>query len=322
MAADGTDVRQMTSNSTVDDFPAWSQDSTQVAWTRAGNIWVMGADATSPHQVTNAPAGTVAEKPTWTPDGKIVYVRTPSGGKGALWRVGADGTGDALFEAGSPFGFGTYDPAVGRDGTRYATRGYDNLGGAHVWETPSGGGAAYEVSYGLVDEAADVSPDGQLVTYSRTNLNYSQPYDIYVTASGPGPEGGVAVGASPANDMQSAFAPDSAALAFSSDRDGDLEIWKIGIEGAGLIQLTSNSASETNPAWGSPTVLPPGGTSVPGPPTVTSSTPTGGAISVAFTANGTGGSPITSYLAHVCPHHERHLQDQVGDGQPVAGDGI
>jgi CxxC motif-containing protein (DUF1111 family) len=51
------------------------------------------------------------------------------------------------------------------------------------------------------------------------------------------------------NDERPTYAPDNSSIAFSTDRDGNWEIYKIPSSGGTTTRLTNNPAADTNPAW-------------------------------------------------------------------------
>ena len=53
----------------------------------------------------------------------------------------------------------------------------------------------------------------------------------------------------PAFDERSRWSPDGTQIAFSSDRDGNTEIYVINVDGSGLRNLTNNPAIDIAPAW-------------------------------------------------------------------------
>ncbi len=52
-----------------------------------------------------------------------------------------------------------------------------------------------------------------------------------------------------ASEWGPVWSPDGGGFAFSSDRDGDYEIYKMSADGSGVTQLTDDSASDAAPAW-------------------------------------------------------------------------
>src|SRR5207249_6042177 len=66
MNADGSDVRQLTSDSLIKSQPAWSPDESKIAYMvnlDALHLYVMNADGSDQHAVPNAPDG--AQHPDW-----------------------------------------------------------------------------------------------------------------------------------------------------------------------------------------------------------------------------------------------------------------
>ena len=74
MNADGTDVRQLTSNEDDEMFPAWSPDGNRIAFmsNRGGefNIFVMNADGGAVRQLTDNDDDD--RFPAWSPDGTLI----------------------------------------------------------------------------------------------------------------------------------------------------------------------------------------------------------------------------------------------------------
>ena len=110
MNIDGSGKRQLTVNNASDGGVAtWSPDGTKIAFRsfRDSNpeIYVMNADGTNQHNITNHPAEEVL--PDWSPDAKKIAFVSDRGGDFAIYTMATDGsnvqklTDDSMY-AGNP----------------------------------------------------------------------------------------------------------------------------------------------------------------------------------------------------------------------------
>ncbi|MBU0492211.1 MAG: DPP IV N-terminal domain-containing protein, partial [Chloroflexi bacterium] len=53
----------------------------------------------------------------------------------------------------------------------------------------------------------------------------------------------------PAQDQAPAWSPDGTRMAFTSDRDGNWEIYTMNTDGSQLQRLTNNEAEDIDPTW-------------------------------------------------------------------------
>ena len=78
-AVDGSNQTRLTNNTDIDEFPAWSPDSTKIAFTSNLDIYVMNAvDGSDQTNISNNAA--FDSRPSWSPDGtKIAFTSTRDG---------------------------------------------------------------------------------------------------------------------------------------------------------------------------------------------------------------------------------------------------
>ncbi len=96
------------------------------------------------------------------------------------------------------------------------------------------------------DEPAEgtvpAQPRGTIV-FSSVGVRY---FDIYLRSDAGGES---LVAPHPALDFNAAFAPDGERIAFVSRRDGNMELYVVGVDGDGLRRLTNHFALDDHPAW-------------------------------------------------------------------------
>lgn len=188
--------------------PVWSPRGTEVAFSRANDIWVMNGDGSEAQNLTPAPNdgdGNAGRWPAWSPDGtRIAY-----GDGGEIWTMAADG-GDKQDLSTTPATEGVEsDPTYSPDGTQVAyTRGLD------LWVMNEDGTEQKPLleSTNKAERSADWSPDGSTIVLERSG----EIWTIGRDGSGAAPlvttaEGG---GTGPA------FSPDGSRVVFSSSGFG------------------------------------------------------------------------------------------------------
>ena len=94
MDADGTNLKQLTTDPARDVAPAWSPDGSRIAFMsrRSGQgFWVMSADGSNQRRLT----ADEDSSPSWSPDGRmIVFTTARDSSYQELWAMNADGSNE------------------------------------------------------------------------------------------------------------------------------------------------------------------------------------------------------------------------------------
>jgi len=260
MPVDGGPALRLTDHPARDNQPAWSPDGTRIAFVsdRDGNseIYVMNADGSDPVNLTRNPATDTA--PSWSPDGtRILFTSDRDGGgpsNEAIYVMNADGTGVRRL---------TYDSYIDSSASwvddRIAFHSY-RAGNADIYLMNPDGSGRCQVTHDLTDESSPVwSPlqDEQAGAHLLAFVSnrdgedpWSTDYNIWVmTPACEGPLSMWRLTEDPAIDLHPTWSPDGTRIAFSSNRDGDWEIYVVNADGTGLVKLTDNSAYDSEPSW-------------------------------------------------------------------------
>ncbi len=248
----------------------------------AGEIYVRDFFGNSPIRLTN---NTVADTfPRWSPDGEVIaFMR----GSNDVWTMGPDGS-DQTNLTSSPSAIDR--PLSWSPDSLLILFASDRGGAWDLWTMrPDGSDLTQLTNTPEVEFAADWSPDGSTIVYSRNSVDpglwlmdanggnrrrlipaTSAPIDyptwspdgskvayFQETASGSDIWVVDADGSHPTNltnygsysNWSPAWSPDGSKIAFTSNRDGDTDLWIMNPDGSGAGHLTDNPASEYQMSW-------------------------------------------------------------------------
>ncbi len=243
--------------------PVWSHDGQSLAYTEVlGNtkddaIWIANADGTEPRKILGAKE---PHSLSWSPDdrrltfvqGNVAFVYSSDQfgniAPSTVWTVGRDGNGaapltDSIHHSVSPIW--TSDG----DGILYVS---NIRGGRDLYYQRLRGnradGPPQRLTTGLRIHGIGVGGEGR-IAYSVWNTSvgiWSLPFPRSGTISN---TAGHPITSATERIEVVGLSPDGQWLAFDSDRSGNMDIYKMRIDGSGLQQLTRSPADDFFPSW-------------------------------------------------------------------------
>jgi dipeptidyl aminopeptidase/acylaminoacyl peptidase len=237
MNLDGNVQTRLTNDPANDLLPAWSPDGSKIAFVKGFDIVVMNADGTNPIGLTAAAATNSA--PAWSPDGTKIAFHSSRDGNFEIYVMNADGSNQTRLTSNAAGDFG---PAWSPDGQKIIFR--SNRDGNNEIYVMAANGTAQtrRTTNTLDDQEPCFSADGTKIVFTRhvpnrqiMVMNADGTNTVQLTSTG--------------NNFVPAVSPDGRKITFTSDRDGNHEIYAMNSDGSAQVRLTNNAAVDDEPTW-------------------------------------------------------------------------
>ncbi|HUK13259.1 MAG TPA: protein kinase [Thermoanaerobaculaceae bacterium] len=236
--------------------PDVSPDGRQIAvdasWAGPRRIWLLDGNGRNPRQASTDTSEEVAHvRPRWSPDGaRLVFqnlertrfdIRVVEVGSGRLSWLTND-----LFQ--------DLNPVWSRSG-RFVYFSSNRGGGLNVWRAPvapdgSPAGAPQQVTTGAgQDIELALSPDGRRLALAILRQNadlWRLPVDPSTGLPTGAPEKVIATSR---EESRGSWSPDGGAIAFNSDRAGEMNVWLHSLADGSTRQLTRGPGGDYQPTW-------------------------------------------------------------------------
>jgi Tol biopolymer transport system component len=257
---DGNNLQHLTNNTTRDTAPAWSADGKKIVFSGGGrkaydsyraDIFVMNANGSDKTRITDERKLPGPRKddltPSFSPSGRqIVFVRNGVNSHGDytnrdIYRIRADGTNlTRLVDMPNYEYYYACCPAWSPDGSRIAFHSQLDISDFRTETIKPDGSGRSTLTY-REGFAPDWSPDGSQVVFSGAG-------DIIkIDANGAG-EKQLTTGQ--AYDSYPAFSPGGGKIVYSSDSDGDYDLYIKNADGTGdPQQITNQPGDDYFPDW-------------------------------------------------------------------------
>ena len=243
MNADGTDVRRITNDNTLNLSPSWAPDGRGLVLTsyRRGNPDLFSLAL---------PAGRVTKLSSlrglnlgghWAPDGRRIAVTIEYDGNPDIALLNADGS---LLRRLTDHWAVDVSPSWSPDGQQLAFCS-DRSGAPQIYVMGVDGGAVRRVSTaGSYNTSPSWAPKGDHIAYASRVAGRFQIFTVKTDGSDVRQ-----VTSSAGSNEDPSWSPDGRYLVFSSTRRGPSMLYLADAAGANQVELTEGNGSDSSPSW-------------------------------------------------------------------------
>ena len=248
MGADGSDARRATSNRSINTFPDWSPDGSEIVYTsyREGarpGVYLLSRGGNSPGRILRGLAGGAQQyRAVFAPAGDRLAVVVATEGASEIFLASRNGGGTKRLTNHRGIDIA---PSFSPDGRRLAFVS-DRTGSPQIYVMNADGSSLRRLTYdGSYNTGPAWSPDGRWIAYET---RVGGQFDLWLID----PEGTVnaPVVDHPRSDENASWSPDGRKLAFASNRRGANDIYVVDVTGQNPRRLTSGAGENTSPDWG------------------------------------------------------------------------
>jgi Tol biopolymer transport system component len=247
--ADGLELRNLTNHSAIDTSPIWSPDGKQIAFIsdRDGHeeVYTMNADGSQQIRLTHDP--NTKGEPSWSPDGKLIAF-TYNDFDNYNWDIYVVNVENAVITRLTDDPEADTTPSWSPDGKYiYFISGRDR--GRSLYKMYPNGSQEVRVVWPWVGPMEQETWSPTKPYFATTWAPFEKRKSIYIF----NPDGTeyhqLTDGTLFNKDSSPNWSPAGQHLAFSSNKDGNSEIYVIKIDGTELIRLTNDNDIDQSPIW-------------------------------------------------------------------------
>ena len=242
---DKDEENRLTFKNNDDRSPSWSPDSTYIAFhsNRDGNyeIYRMDADGANPSRLTTNSFDD--RSPSWSPDSKSITFHSNRDGNYEIYRMDADGSNQHRLTTNNAE---DEHPTWSPDSKFIAFSSERSDGNYEIYVQPIDGEDVHRLTYNNAEDAHPTwSPDGKFIAFHSYRRG-SKRADIFVRSA---TKYLSRLTASRYNDMYPPSWSPNGGIAFTTNRDGNVDIYVMDENGSTPRNLTNNSADDARPSW-------------------------------------------------------------------------
>jgi TolB protein len=244
MSFDGSELRQLTRNRTINLSPSWAPNARDLLFTsyKDGKPKLYEIDVVTGRERLVPTGPGMAMGAAYAPDGReIAVTRSGARGDSEIVLVSSQGSLVARLTEGQTI---NVSPSFSPDGGRLAFCS-GRSGSPQVYVMPTGGGQARRVTFkGSYNTQPAWSPKGDKIAYTGRVDGRFQIFVIDANGGEP-----LQVTSSRGDNVDPAWSPDGRYLLFSSTRAGRAQLFLSDARGIRQRQLITSPGSDSSPAW-------------------------------------------------------------------------